>query len=173
MVWGCQICVRFEVESKQTTMAARVIHFGIDACYRLNVLQSAGYDIVKCGNLVQFRAALDAEADAILFDDSDGSVPETLICLARSRCSTPIVLFPNHARAYPMNEVDLVVPTLTPPQEWLLDVANLIIRSRQIRACSQILQEESGQLRRESAAVLEKSGEEWNDRAKNANATRT
>ena len=142
-------------------MAARVIHFGIDDCYRLSVLRRAGYAIDSCSDLVEFQAALDAEADIIMVDDGDGFLPESVISLARTRSAAPIVLFLRATRAdTTSHQVDLVVPTLTPPQEWLLDLANLIIHSRALRASSEMLRRQSGQLRQESAAVREPSRRE-------------
>ena len=141
---------RFEIQLRvrtakfgSTNMAARVIHFGVDDCYRLSVLRRAGYDIDDCRNLVQLRAALESkrEADAVMVNDSSGSIPEFVISLARSRSTAPIILFPNSSRTYSTEPVDLVVPSFTPPEDWLLDLANLIVRSRTLRACSQLLQE--------------------------------
>src|SRR5947207_11384797 len=119
-------------------MAARVIHFGVDDCYRLSVLRRAGYDIDDCDNLNQLQAALEsrADADAVMVNDSTGAVPEFAISLARSRSSAPIILFPNSSRTYGSEEVDLIVPCFTPPEEWLLKLANLIVRSRTLRAYS-------------------------------------
>ena len=150
-------------------MAARVIHFGVDDCYRLSVLRRAGYDIDDCSNLIQLQAALESkgDADVVMMNDSDGSIPEFVIPLARSRSSAPIILFPNSSRTYSTEEVDLVVPSFTPPEEWLLDLANLIVRSRAIRAYSQMLHEQSQLLRMESAAVREKSRQEQ-ERARDA-----
>ena len=90
-------------------------------------------------------------------NDSDGSVPLQLISLARSRCHAPIVLFPYSGRDYRTEDVDLVVPSFTRPEEWLLDLANLIIRSRALRVYSQLLQHQSVVLRQESPAVRETS----------------
>jgi len=143
-------------------MAARVIHFGIDDCHRLKVLRTAGYDIDPCSNLIQFRAALEsqAEADAIMVDDSDGSVPDEVISLARSRCTAPIILFPHATRSYEAQAVDLVVPVLRPPHEWLLDLANIIIRTRALQASSRLLQAQSQRLCREAAAECDRSARE-------------
>jgi hypothetical protein len=141
-------------------MAARVIHFGVDDCYRLSVLRRAGYVIEDCSNLIQLRDALEADADAVMLNDSHGSVPENAISLARSRTLAPIVLFPNSKRSYPTEQIDLVVPTFTPPQEWLLELANLIVHSRAVQEYSRLLQEQSQQLCLESAQAREKSREE-------------
>lgn len=140
-------------------MPARLIHLGSDTSHRLKVLRRAGYHIDACNNLIEFRTALrsDPEADAVLLNDSDGSVPLEAISLARSRSSAPIILFPHIQRVYGPADVDLTVPGLTPPEEWLLDLANLIVRFRAIRAYSQLLHEHAELLRSETAAVCEKS----------------
>lgn len=140
-------------------MAARVIHFGVDQCYRLNVLRRAGYEVDTCGNLIQLREILESkgETDALMVSDSDGSVRSQAISLARSRTSAPIILFPDSIHSYSTAEVDLVVPCFTPPEEWLLDLANLIVHSRAVREYSRLLKEESKSLRRASLAARVKS----------------
>ena len=139
-------------------MPARLIHLGSDESHRLKVLRRAGYHIDICNNLIEFRSALrsDPEADAVLLNDGDGSVPLEAISLARSR-SAPIMLFPHAERVYAPDEVDLRVTSFTPPEEWLLDLANLIVRCRAIRAYSLLLHEHAESLRSETAAVCEKS----------------
>ena len=119
-------------------MAAKVIHFGTDDCYRLRVLRRAGYDITDCGNLAQFRAALrpDAGADAVILNDGDGSLPELAIALAHSQQLAPVVLFPSPERSYDARQLDLVVAVCTPPEEWLLALANLIVNRRALDAYS-------------------------------------
>jgi len=143
-------------------LAALVIHFGVDDCYRLRVLRRAGYDIKACSNVVQLRKVLDSqgEADAVMLNDSKGSVPLQVISVVRSRTSAPIVLFPETGRTYETDEIDLVVPSFTPPEKWLLDLANLIVQSRAIRAHSRALRAESELLRQESAAACETAMQE-------------
>ena len=90
-----------------------------------------------------------------MVNDSDGSVPLQVLSVVRSRTSAPIILFPDSGRTYEAEEIDLVVPSFTPPEKWLLDLANLIVQSRAIRAHSQLLRQQSELLRQESAAVCE------------------
>lgn len=140
-------------------MAARVIHFGIDACYRVSVLRRAGYEIEKCNNLDEICGALDSndETDAVMVNDSDGSLPSDALFLMRTRTTAPIILFPNSARSYRAEEIDLVVPAFTPPEEWLLDLATLIVHTRALRAYSYSLQEQSQLPPRESLAARVRS----------------
>ena len=133
-------------------MAARVIHFGIDDCYRLNVLKRAGYEIAECSDTEAFYAALklDVDAAAVIVNDCEGDLPAEAIAFARSQSSIPIILFPNPKRSYDGMEFDLAVPTHTPAEEWLLELANLIVKNRAVRACSQMLQQQSDKQRREA-----------------------
>jgi hypothetical protein len=119
-------------------MAARIVHFGVDMCHRLGVLRRAGYQIEECGNLTQVRTALQSEidVDAVIVNDCNGRVPLKALSIARDCTAAPIVLFPNSARMYPTETIDLVVPSLTPPDEWLLDLTVLIARSKAIRGHS-------------------------------------
>jgi hypothetical protein len=144
-------------------VAAKVIHFGVDDCYRINVLRRAGYDITQCSNLVQFRAALDSDADAdvVMVTDGDGLMSLQAISMAHARCSAPIIVFPNPGRAYRVEGIDLMVPLFTPPEEWLLDLANLIVRNRVIRAYSRLLQRQSSQAGAESGAHCRQARNEW------------
>jgi len=149
--------VSVSVSWLEGNMAARVIHFGVDDCYRLKVLSRAGYEIDACSGVNQLRAVLDSpsDADAVIVNDSDGSVPLQVISVVRFRTSAPIVLFPDSGRTYETDEIDLVVPSFTPPEKWLLDLANLIVHSRAVRAYSHLLRQQSELLCQESAAVCE------------------
>lgn len=137
------------------SMAAKIVHFGIDSCYRLGVLRRAGYVIENCSNLEEVCAAVkpDRETDAIMINDSDGSLPPHAISLVRTRTTAPIIVFPSSLRLYQPQEIDLLVPAFTPPEEWLIDLANLIVQGRALRAYSRSLQEQSQSLRRDSLAI--------------------
>src|SRR5215469_6995503 len=136
-------------------MAARVIHFGMDYCYRLKVLRRAGYEIDACSNLIEFRTALKSDTDAVMVNDSAGNVPLQAFSPARFHTAAPIILFPDSERAYQTDEIDLVVPSFTPPEDWLLNLATFIEYSRALRATSRTLQEQSEWLRREAKALCE------------------
>ncbi len=129
-------------------MAARVIHFGLDDCHRLMVLQSAGYAVDNCGSLLQLRTCLatGAAADALLMSDAGGVQPHDAIALAKTRASLPVILFRSTNLAYEESGVDLIVPCLTPPEVWLSQVEALIQSARA----------PSTPLRRESADALDR-----------------
>jgi hypothetical protein len=160
-------------ETGSKTMVARIVHIGSDSCHRLPVLKSAGYSIDNCSSVAQLHAALQArdEADAVVLTESDGAVPEDAVSLARSSSTAPLILFPSRNVHYDESDFDLVVPVLTPPEQWLDDIATLIERCRDIRMRSQCLREQSTQLRHESAALARKSWHE-RDRSRNERAGR-
>jgi hypothetical protein len=124
-------------------MAARVIHFGTDDCHRQSMLRRAGYEVESCRDLIQLQAALqsDGKADAVMIYDGDGRVPMDAFALARSASMAPIVLFPGPERSYEAEHFDLAVATFTPPEEWLLGLANLIVNHRTLRAYEQLMTE--------------------------------
>ncbi len=143
-------------------MAARVIHFGVDKCQRLNILKRAGYSLDVCSSLVHLRLALNSEidADVVMMSDDEGSVPAEAISLTRSESLVPVIFFPSSDRSTESAQFDLVVPTFTPPEDWLLDLALLIVRSRAIRDRSQIMIEQSRKLRQGSEEARARSYKE-------------
>lgn len=119
-------------------MAMRVIHYGIDDCYRLTVLRGIGYSVEDCSSLAQLRTALSSnlEADAVFISETEGDMPEAPAVLAKSTSQAPLVLFRHSNRICCEEKFDLIVETLTPPQKWLNDVKALIQRGRRLRARS-------------------------------------
>jgi hypothetical protein len=140
-------------------MAARVIHFGPDDCHRLMVLRSAGYSVDDCGSLLQLRACLASGAipDALLMSDGGPVMPEEAIALARTHVSLPVILFRNTTLTYEESGIDLVVPSLTPPEIWLIEVEGLIEKSRTLRTVSESLIDRSARHRREVADAVDRS----------------
>ena len=111
-------------------MGTKIIHFGIDDCRRLPVLEHAGYEVEDCNVFSQLMAALQRrELTAIVFADDRRAVPE-VAHLARIHSSAPMVLFQSPSGQYDAFQFDLVIPTLTPPAEWLNSIAETIERSR-------------------------------------------
>ncbi len=143
-------------------MAARVLHIGEDDCHRISILESAGYDVQRCGSLREFQTQLQtgSDGDAIFVTECDGVSPTDAAVLARSRSPAPLILFRTTNRRAPEKRFDLIVDSLEPPEQWLKDVDALIAKSRKLRAQSATLIEESRQLRRESAEVRMQSRQE-------------
>lgn len=143
-------------------MAARILHFGQDTCHRLFVLRSAGYGVAQCGSVFQLRKALlsDGETDAVLMANSPEDVSLDAIAVARSYSTARLILFRDVIADTQEEDFDLVIPPLTPPIQWLNDIAILIERSRALRVSSAELMRKSEILRMQSAVARQKSEEE-------------
>lgn len=126
------------------------------------VLRSAGYSVDDCGSLMQLRTwlATGIAADALLMSDTGGVPPDEAIALAKTRTTMPVILFRSTNLAYEESGVDLIVPCLTPPEIWLTEVAELIQKSRILRAQSASLASQAAQLCRESQDARERSRSE-------------
>lgn len=141
-------------------MAANVIHFGEDVCFRLPVLESAGYSVAECHSVELLSAALGQNPEAVLLEEEPKALTEAAAILIRSRSAASLILFRSEVDSFTAGDFDLVIPSLTPPEEWLSEIATLLERSHSIRMESQTLHRESSSLRQDSAAVRKAVSEE-------------
>jgi hypothetical protein len=141
-------------------MATSVIHFGEDICFRLPVLESAGYSVAECHSIELLSAALRHNPEAVLLEEEPQSLIEAAAFLTRSRSAASLILFHSEVDSFTAGDFDLVIPSLTPPEEWLSEIADLLQQSRTIRAESQTLLKASSSLRQDSAAVRKAVSEE-------------
>jgi hypothetical protein len=113
-------------------MVARILYFGRDTCHRLPVLASAGYSIESCDSVEELAAALRArdEAAALLMSDKEVDIAGRAIALTRSHSRVPVVVFRDSNGDPAVAPVDLNVPTLTPPSQWLPEISALIEECR-------------------------------------------
>lgn len=137
-------------------MAATIVHFGEDTCFRLPVLRSAGYSVEACGSLDVLSSLLDLETEAVTLE-APAALVRQAATLTRRRCGASLVLFRNESGLIEADGFDLVIPALTAPEDWLREIAALLERSRAIRADSQALAQLSASLRDDSAAVREQT----------------
>jgi hypothetical protein len=143
-----------------TDMATCVVHFGDDVCFRLPVLKSAGYSVTECYSVELLSAALSQNPEAVLLEEEPGLPTEAAAVLTRSCSAASLILFRSEVDRFTSGDFDLVIPSLTPPEEWLGEVAALILRSRSLHVHSQTLREESASLRQDVAAVRKAVSEE-------------
>lgn len=117
---------------KGNSMISRVVHYGVDECHRIAVLRSKGYAVENCNSLPQLHNALAAErgTDAVLMTEGETDPLENAITLTRSQCSAPLVLFRSTNGDADDQVFDLVIETLTTPQQWLSDIESLIRQCR-------------------------------------------
>jgi hypothetical protein len=141
-------------------MATSVVHCGEDICFRLPVLESAGYSVTECHSVELLAEALTQNPEAVLLEEEPKVLVEAAVFLTRSRSTASLILFRSEVDGFETSDFDLVIPSLTPPEEWLNEIATLLQRSRAIRAESQVIREESLSLRQGSAAVRKAVSEE-------------
>lgn len=146
-------------------MAASIIYFGRVEDHRAAVLEGAGYDVLECKAIPDFKFALyrpPPRPDAVAIDGVEADVfkhVRDLVCA----CSfpTPIIHFPaTYSYDYKPREIDLVIPPLTRPAEWLREIADALERSRVIQNEYHMLRARNEQLRNESRLVSETTARE-------------
>ena len=140
-------------------MATTVVHFGEDMWYRLPVLRSAGYRVEQCDSLEHFSTFLAWGPDMVVLEEEPLVPLRKAISFTRARSTATLVLFRHELATTLVEGCDLVIPSLTAPEEWLVELATLLERSRTIRADSQALAQESASLRKDAAAVREMTRE--------------
>jgi hypothetical protein len=147
-------------------MTASIVYFGVDTCHRLPVLQRAGYSVENCCSVLQLDAVFDSghPAEAVLMTDHEGNLPQDAITLTRSRSAARLVLFRDSNCSFAESAFHLVIPSLTPPEQWLQQIASLLEESRLpqeeselLRSEFRMLQQEAIRLRRDAAALREKT----------------
>jgi hypothetical protein len=110
------------------SMSARILYLGMDDCLRIPVLKGAGYAIEVCRSEAQLRAALElpASVDGVILSEIDGITSELAVSLACAQCAAPLILFAGRGTRFNASDFDLIVPALTPPTDWLIEIARLI-----------------------------------------------
>lgn len=138
--------------------AASLIHFGVDTCFRLPVLRSAGFEIAECDSLDELPEALASYPDAVVLEEEPDAVTEKAISLTRSRSKASLILFASGTYCS-APAVDLVIPSFTTPELWLHEIREIIERSHQVRAEAKKIKQMSVALVRDSAAARDASRE--------------
>jgi len=141
--------------SKQGAMAARVIHFGHDDCYRVPVLKNAGYEVHEVESLDELRIGLlkNEQVDAVIISEEERMITEHALVVAREYSPAPLILFRRSRVDLNENLCDRVYSSCVWPEEWLSDTADLIARCRKSLEQLAATREESFQLQREAEFV--------------------
>lgn len=113
-------------------MIAKAIHFGVDDCYRVLVLQRAGYDVKQSPSLDALIIALQNERHlaAVFISEGDRGSTERAAELVRRFSAARVILFRSSQRSIDEGKFDRVYATLTPPENWLLATAESIRMTR-------------------------------------------
>ena len=133
-------------------MAARVIHFGCDDCYRIEVLRSAGFEVRESQSIADLGIDLqrDDGLDAVFMSEDLGHDLEQAAEVARQYTQAPLVVFRRFSEPIDISKFDKVYSSLVPPWIWLRETAALIEQSRALR-------KESARLRHETQDVVKQS----------------
>jgi hypothetical protein len=153
--------VRSELAGVRWVMAALVVHIGRDECYRVPVLESAGYKVDGCSCVNELRQALKRlELKAVLVSESEGAVHQDMIHELREHCDAPLVLFGETLNRFAEpgdgELFDMEIPVLRPPGAWLPDLASLIAHCQELREQSREIQSQAQRLCEECAVAREK-----------------
>jgi hypothetical protein len=133
-------------------MAARVIHFGWDDCYRVPVFRTIGLEVWEVESLddLSFDLQHGERVDAIVVSEDDRETTRLAAAVVRRYSTAPLILFRRFHDGLDESGYDRVFAPMVPPEQWLLQAAEVI-------AASHAIQEESARLLRECGAMVERS----------------
>lgn len=155
-------------------MATSLVHFGLDDCHRILVLEQAGYKVDDCQSVRSLLSVLIRfpEPDAVAIAENIEIDVDEALSLVRSHSTAPTVLFRCSNANCAESAFNLVVPSLTDPRVWLDDLAELIDRSRMLRSYARLVQQQSALIRESAAQAREKSLKERKRAAELRNRSR-
>ena len=113
-------------------MAARILHFGWDDCYRVQVLRGAGYAVMESETLEELCDHLQPvePVDAVILSEDTPHTIEQAAAIVRTHCAAPLILFRHSQCDLDESMFNQIFTCLDPPQEWLARTAELIAQSR-------------------------------------------
>lgn len=114
-------------------MAGIVLYFGPDEWNRVQVLESAGYAVCQCLKISDLESELKKSphpAAVVVNGFAHASFKPAVELLHTQAASARIIAFPGPGESGFEKSVDLVVPPLTPPEEWLREMAELLSQTR-------------------------------------------
>lgn len=112
-----------------------LIHFGVDQCFRMRVLQGAGFSVADCESLEALSAELLERPDALVVEEEPNEQVDKAISLSRSFPAVPLILFRPLMETAPCS-ADLTIRSFTPPELWLHEIKDLIVRNHVLVAQS-------------------------------------
>jgi hypothetical protein len=141
---------------RKSVEVTRVIHFGLDDCYRVPVLLSAGFEVKEATSLGELRADLDGreQPDAVLVSEDPGNLAEQAAEMARRVMPGPVILFRRSQRCIDEKKFDRVYTCTTPPAVWLSETAALIAKSYRLQAKAARLLTETAAVQAETRRQL-------------------
>jgi hypothetical protein len=133
-------------------VAARVLHFGWDDCYRAQVLKHAGYLVTKEETLESLSRDLQEGEDvaAVVVSESNPGETEEAADVVRRHSKAPVILFRRSPAEIDESKFDQVFLGFVAPELWLSKTAEVIAQSLGLR-------ERSARLRREAEAACQET----------------
>ena len=118
----------------------RLLKFGDDRCFRVEILRKAGYEVHHCDSLPTMQRLLQhgPAMDLICIAEGWGKHFEKAAALAREVSDAPVVLFRDSVLPHAISKYDLEVWPLTPPTRWLSLLENLATGGRPLNHRSQL-----------------------------------
>jgi hypothetical protein len=107
--------------------AGSVVHYGVDKCFRIPVLRTFGFGVSECSSFPHFKLLLrSASVDAVLFPQLP---TDDLVGAVHNISPAPLVYFSDDLPIDGDHRVDLAIPPLTKPLDWLLSIERLLKRT--------------------------------------------
>ena len=126
-------------------MAGKVIHFGWDDCYRVQVLRYLGYEVCESESLDELRRNLEGDnaVDAVIISEGLPHIIDQAATMVRQHSAAPLILFCRSEGILDESQFDRVYSSFVPPNLWVLETATLIEKGRAVREYAR-LQSEPG-----------------------------
>jgi hypothetical protein len=117
-------------------MAAQVIHFGIDDCYRVHVFRATGFEVIEAKSLDELGVNLqrNRQVDAVIVSEDIEPTAERAADIVRRSVLAPVVLFRRSQREIDESKFDKVYTYMTQPDVWLNETVVLIAKGYKLRA---------------------------------------
>ena len=133
-------------------MAARVIHFGWDDCYRVPVLRAAGFEVEEAKSLGELGVDLQRKqaVDAVIVSEELEPTAELVAERVRKAVPVPVILFRRSQREIDERKFEKVYTCTTPPDVWLSEMAALIAKGYKLQAEAAHLREEAAEVQAET-----------------------
>lgn len=113
-------------------MSFRIIYFGWNDCYRVQVLRSAGYEVkeLTClGGLIR-ELRNDLRVDLVIVSEGDMRSTEQAAELVQRYRVAPVVLFRRNQNILDETRFTRVLSSFIEPRVWLREIAAVIESGR-------------------------------------------
>lgn len=108
-------------------MAATILHFGYDYCYRVSLLRSAGYAVKEARSLSTLERNLKQNpVQAVILSETNPRIAERVADVVRQHSRAPVILFRRSPADLDVSKFDQIYSASVSPPVWLLNIEALI-----------------------------------------------